>query len=1296
MDLKDRWWLTSIVVACATVGVVLLVMWLPNDVARWIIALSAGVFLLVLWLNPKLRFWRMAVCVVSGWIGCRAIPTVLISVNWENNTFGYLLENSVGPAFDVAAIVLASVLFTLDYFSRHPLPRGSWLKSFIIARFGGQKQIADQSSQQTQIGDVGDNATITVQQGIRDSQVSALVQAIADNKPVPVDRVQDYNAEIDVARDFTKHGQPDVAIAFLKKLWDRHLDHMSSREKFRVQANLGYAYGAKDDHDEAATFFFKAKSHQPEEEQSREIEAVAYFSLGNNEKAYQHALQVLEDFPDSESANAIRLRTAPEHVTLDELEITIPEPLRGTGEVLFALGWCALKRKEIDRAEGYARHGLSSDPESVNFKEQLATILVKKATIGVAHARDADEKTIEAVDESIALISGVLAHQKASSFAAVARFRYTRAVAYAIRGNHADAESDFRVALASQPHDPDIAKQYAIFLLERDASDVAIEVLRPTVQTSQDVGTCILFARLLGATNRSDDRKEAITALEAAYESASREHAGVRLDYLDIRCALLADAERHDDATTIIEQLPARFVSEEALNALRANALHRDGRTEAAMAAAREAVGSLNRQSAEHDQLYIAQTLTSLELHTEALATWQTLLDPSSNHPMNESALESARKCGDDKFIVDFCASLRSNGFVTPYSIELEVTTLEQYNEYDKAIDVMQQYLADPKDHLLAKTFRVRLSLIGKRLGRSELIEHDPTKLPSLESVTPHLGHAVAQILAEGPNPMDGVKYAYALVRRQFDSWEAHMTLVGIVGIGEDREIEFPELEAVKIGCAVKFKEDVTGEERWVILEDLPEPDISRQEIAPDSALACELTRKKVDGKFSLRRDPIQDRTGTILVIVSKYEYRCFDSYDNWEQRFPDKEFVRKYDLGNTSSGEPDLSIIHKSVDLKVEHTESLHKVYMEHMLSMTKFAELAKVSVIESLSYLATQEDLPVRCCRGNDEEFAAVAEFVRRQATLVLDPAALATMFVTNVFRHIEMFPLECLVSAGTLDDIRQQLLGKFAIGRSTRHIGKFGGKYVFSERTNDEIKQYENGVNDFMEWIQSIASILGGLALANIDTPKRDQLIDYFGQPTAESIAIAANEGCVLWTDDFAVAEVSASEVAVRRVWSQALFEQFVATGAMSPDILRDLSLRLIELGYAFTRLTPEIGIEAARQSKWDPKQAPLSSVAKWFCTSGVKPEGAVGLMAAILVGVWREAPIVNQREEVTKGIAEQVAQRSDGLQLLQVFIDHAASFFGVDVLSAEACVRVVKRIIDFPRGGSRLILPDHPEF
>ncbi|MBM4070384.1 MAG: hypothetical protein FJ271_15725 [Planctomycetes bacterium] len=342
-----------------------------------------------------------------------------------------------------------------------------------------------------------------------------------------------------------------------------------------------------------------------------------------------------------------------------------------------------------------------------------------------------------------------------------------------------------------------------------------------------------------------------------------------------------------------------------------------------------------------------------------ALTLWKSILKPDRVDSFVCTSLECAKKTGDDAYILSFCKQLRTAGVHNPYTTELEVVTQEKYRLFDEAIEVMQAYLsATPKDDL-ARVFRVRLAILGMRLGRTELIEKDIANLPPVETAPVKIAAAVAYILRNGPSPKQGVHYAYELVRRHYDDALARQAYVGTIGVGDDLSELFPKPATVAPGCAVKYKADDTGEEKWVIIEDADDPSFEREEISPNHVWAVEMAGQSVGGKFHLRRDPVQNRMATIQGIISKFVYRKLEIINNWEDRFPDQFFVRKYTFPTKEDGSPDISPILKVIDLKEQHQEEMHALYRDNPISATTFARFSGAGLLKSLSQIASQGTL-------------------------------------------------------------------------------------------------------------------------------------------------------------------------------------------------------------------------------------------------------------------------------------------------------------------------------------------------
>jgi nucleoside phosphorylase/tetratricopeptide (TPR) repeat protein len=1116
-------------------------------------------------------------------------------------------------------------------------------------------------AQQINIGDIsGNNNTLTIQQhqGVTADELVRLIQTAAP----------DANSQIDAACARMKAGEPDIAIHMLTEMQKHRWDRLTSREKYRVVANLGHAFEQKGEFRKAAQFYLDAKRHQPLDEKARSFEAIAHYHVNDKARAFALSEEILIDHPNCSIAIAIRIRSAPPEITVEDLEQSVPAALREEVDILHALSWRALNSGNLGVAERVCLTALKHHSESVELKEQLAAIVVQLE----GRAKQANQPICTSrLENAVEVLTASLNKNRGPKDAS--RLRHTRAEAYDLLGKTEDAETDFRTAIEGDRDNPGIVRRFVLFLESHGRTDTAIEVLRQADLVLPEPNNRLMLACLLGERGRAGDREAGVKLLRATITMISNADPDFRAGMVATLTRLLSCLGQHDEAIASLDSLSTGFLSASAADAIRSGVLLRAGRKKEALDCAKRASGALAPASLDTDRMRVAEALGFVGEKSEALELWKALLKPTWPDSLICTALECAREASDDQFILSFCKQLREAGVQILFALELEVVTLERYRVFDQAIEILQTFLVAPTNEDLARVFRVRLALLGMRLNRPELIETDVAKLPRFDSAPVKVGVAVGSILRNGPDPAQGVIYVYELVRRHFNDSTARKAYHDIMGVGDEGIDLFPTPVSVGPGCAVKYKADDTGEEKWVILEDSADPSKDREEIGPEHPWFKELDGKVVGDAFHLRRDPIQGRTATIQAIISKYVYRKFEILDSWEERFPEIFFVRKYTSPTNEDGSPDISLLLKAIDLKEQQKQDMHALYRNNPISVTTFAKFADAGVLESLSHLATEGSLPVRCCFGTTEEYSLAEAALANAGNLVLDSSAIATLFFSGQFEILKQLAGKCVICESSLEEYLE-LQCRFA-DPSGAFFGKFKGKYLFREDDPEERQRQEKRLIDFLAKMRSLAAVKSGEKLAAVDAERRKELITLFGQPTAEAIAEAAASGAVLWTDDMAVAELAKERAGVnKRVWTQV-----VAGKTTSKDVYTDLTLFLLQWRYFFTRVEPDVVLAACRKALWDPTSPPLQQVIDWLCMPELIHIAAVQIAARSLPLVWKYGPEVGHREAVTRAIIKALLGRTNGRQSATAIANNIRQIFSEDTANAEMCKKVINDVL-----------------
>ncbi len=1271
------WWLIPILAVASVVTITALALFLPHPYGIAILLLALAVLVGAVIFNPIYRYKLAYNAIIASWLSVRSIPSIEVWNPKIKDTLLFRLSSEVNWSFDIACAAIACALLTFDFLVRQgkaPNLSGNIFKWRLFSKNESPK--VDAGGQQVNVGDVtGSNNQFNF----------SLTNSVSD-----------FNAEIDVAASYLKDSRPELAIEKLRELKRRHWEKMSDRERFRVTANLGNAFNQKDECSTAADYYFEAIQHQTEGEESQSLEATAYFLQGKHEEAIRCAKKCLQSFPGNLTSHAVLIRAASETVETDTLTNSVPSHLRRSLEVLDALFLHASRRKEYKHAETLARHLVGLDHSRQHAKMRLGSILASKSIDGkLGRISCSSDEVRKLATEAISLLTEFIAGETPSKFLA-GYSKYHRALAYEAVDKNDEAEADLRSACETLPNDHVIRYQLGVFLVSHDKNDLAIEHFEnreSPISLSHDK---VLLSRLLLGRKKAGDLDRICAILTEALQADDGEDARLTFEAL----LTLAEARGLQGKTTEAEESIAKYgkaLPLSYLHTLKGSCYARANDFSNANLNATIAKKNLVATTELLVRYKLGELFARLNKHAEAVEVYKTIDNLNVFIEAIELVLESAWKVEDYKFILSVCESARLKGQSSIPICEFEIATLERLNELPLAVQRIDECLANFDDDRFLRKIRLRKAVIGKMSQNPALLRFDPNLLPSVSDS--EIGEAcnTALILADGPDPWLGIKYAYELVRTRFDEPKSHQCLLSIAGPATG--IHFPTHVAVEIGCAVSYLDGDDTVPKWIILEDGANPSPSRSEQSPSSEIARELLGKKIGDQFYVRRG-IQDRFGIIQEIVGKIAFRVRDSFLNWEERFRDVQFIQAFQFKKHKNGDLDVEDFLATLSRLDEPRHEVESLYRREPLSIGMFSKLMRRPLLDSIGYLANHSDLPIRCCLGSGEEYATARAELDSNKSIVIDPSGLATIFLLGIWDQPHELKLgnRFMVSTGTIECFRELLKNPFSPMYS-RILGKtVRSEQVCEVRTEDDKQRTTRAILDFIGWVERNTFAIGGIGLAEFTMEQRSALSELFDSATIESLGAAISRKAILWTDDFAIASSGFVEgIALPpRVWTAVVVEKLCASGALTSDQRSEALLNLIGFDYRFTRLDQAVFELAMKKGRWNPIEGSLADILRWIAFSGVSEEGAMQTALEIIRSVWAQALLAHQRSEVAAATTKALGQRPDAVAVLQKVEQSLPRIFRLDVTAINECRKLIRIELAYQLRGKALVLPDDPDW
>lgn len=1108
------------------------------------------------------------------------------------------------------------------------------------------------------------------------------IQTLIESTTISIQRTA-FDAELDEAEGYLKNHDSQRSQIFLERIRQRHWEELSSQQKYRVKVGFSNVALVQGKNAEAGKLLLEAKDLWPDSERAQINEVLGLELVGDNAKAHALAAERLKLYPSSSKLVACLIRTAPDECSFEDVETHAATPHASDAEVSTALALKATVLHQFTRAEAHARVAVASSPDWFGPRYLLGQALFNVETVKLKRnvwqgQNPLDEgklqEAVSVMDEAIALARRQQAHHYLANSLVI------RAMTQALRREITAAESDFNEAVNCGPYNASVYYRYACFLFNQNRTEEAIRLLRRSVQLNPIGEVEFFLAGILAERDEPGDRREAtdlyIGLVLAADESSKYDPVGTNpvkirtLKSAALHSAIeeLLDADRIEEAENFLRRIRSDGFGETAMFTIRSQITLARGDTSGASGLVDEALRYISEDCCELDLRSLALQLGKFERHKEALPLWLRIVETAGSSNEIRHLIRCAERVNRLDVILRVAKVTRETGIFDPWLFFKEVETLEVF-DVNSAIGLLRDRLEIHPDD---KDVRVRLSLIGLKWGRPELIDARLEALPPIDEATPEGGAIAVEIIRLHGDPNEALRYAYELVRRFPDDPDANASLIKVLFDPSSRTPSIIEPSGVGIGSAVRYAE-VEDRERWVIIEDSPNPRTEFGEYPPTHALAEAFIGKQVGDTVILSKTSARDRTGVIKEILSKYVHRAREIFESWQIRYPDEPFIQVFRVTTTdpTTGEeaPDFTDLKILADRRFEQTSKAETNYKQQIMPLNLFAHCVGCDPFWAVHLAASKSDLAIRSNRGRDDEQAAALEVLGTIHTLVLDLTALGMLSLLKLEGMLKQWRGKLVISQSTAMELRSTKAKLSSRGRRSGHYGKSEQGYYIQEVSAEVAKAEADAFSHFVDSVLSLCEIRGCPAMVELDPELREQLMQVFGQHGTESMLIARNPGHVLWTDDITVSDVATSEFSVRRVWTQPVVAHAVDTGFLSPDDYLSAIVTLLGIDYEVTGFNPFVLVKSGSMAGWDAGKWPFNKSLELLASPTIS-DGQVLLYAtALVVALFKEALLVETRQATLISILERISARKHGLIAVRVLLSLLPKVFGVNVLAAD---------------------------
>jgi hypothetical protein len=458
------------------------------------------------------------------------------------------------------------------------------------------------------------------------------------------------------------------------------------------------------------------------------------------------------------------------------------------------------------------------------------------------------------------------------------------------------------------------------------------------------------------------------------------------------------------------------------------------------------------------------------------------------------------------------------------------------------------------------------------------------------------------------------------------------------------------------------------GTATWVVLEDTGTPSGDFEEISLSSPLAVELTGKQVGETFVLAKGSLQNRSARILEIRPKYVRRFQDSMGEMQVRFGAASSVESVRVEQTEDGsqQKGLEVILASVEKRAAAVADARETYNNLPASLHWYGARFGKNAYHALMGLALEEEQQIKCCFGTSEERTQALQALQTAKAVIVDITALATLRLLHLEKILSSTKFHFIISERTWVTFQEMLSEARLFTAPGGTLLYKDGKHIMYEETAADKEQRHRGDEEFVRLLEKATERRSGLGLAALQPEKRESLGKFFGPYGAESMALASDPDCVLWTDDLIQAQTAAQEFGSRRVWTQLVLGALTDAGLLAPEEYSGASANLIGMEFAATLFDSSSMLAAFGLASWSSGRSPAAQIVRIFSDPAADLQRLFRIYVEFTIRLYREPLLPEIRCSATQIFLDTFARRPGSMALLKSLRQQSSTLFGINAV------------------------------
>lgn len=954
-----------------------------------------------------------------------------------------------------------------------------------------------------------------------------------------------------MAKEFLDAGLTKRAIAQLESLKKNFWGKSDNKFKYTLLTNKGISCFQQGKDEEGCNYLIEAFKYGDRSEASYINLISAYLGKKEEEKATTYCKEFQARYPDSPKSLAAKIRLVSYEEFVQNILKDLPEAMLEEFEVQQAIGLNAASSGKFNTSIKYLKKATELSPENSKAKELLLYSILENYTrdFRLLNMRILSDEIKDNLQLASRIIDELLLKfDKSDMDNLLVTLYLNKSVLHYIFEEIPKSFDCLNLAERIDPYNTKIVTQRTILYASQGRIDEAIEILSNIDEKEFTTENTPFRAELLRQYGRIREAKELLEkTLANDLSDISKRHCTFNLVDIYIELSLSSELEKLSGEDFFKSKHPLDLMSKFKI----LKYLGKEFDEELILTNIYDEAIMLKE---DREKFMLAEEFVLLEWPIHAINLYRPIVDLETYHSLTIDFINLLYKNGKKGECLEILLKLKSKKGLHSYASHLEISIYQEYGDYEKAIEVGEQYLVKFEENIAVRLTTIDLLI---RLGRTQEADFHLNKISNLKSLTKNEINNFIALLSRRNRSHEMIDVAYHYHRQHKNSDSNDL----FIRVGLQFELSgnhFETSDEIKVNFAVNLKSTIDARVFTLILQDSHIDKLEEGDININDPRFGALVGKKINQFVRL---PSSNRKWQIISIVDKYEFALKECYDNISTIYAPSSSFKSFHLNELE----EIEKLSNSLDWEQQY-DAIKRSYKQKQSFIGNIASAIRANPIQLWLDFSSSPSVGIISSNGLKDSYDSVVSSLSKFKTICIDITGLLTV------HYLELFEL-------LLDQFENVYISRYTHDLIYEFIQEEG---QFLRASNSRVY---GDLKDLLELIEKHFEIITSKDALGIDSIEKNLNDKKYGKSFFDTILISREKEALLLSDDYVFREEAVREFGTNGTWTQVILSHWQSANRITKDEYTQRSLKLVQLNYFHTSINHNVLTLAASRAGYN---------------------------------------------------------------------------------------------------------------